>query len=596
MTGSCSATRRARALAALLLACCVGCVAPQVDHAELDRTVDALQARDLLAHWEGQPALDSEFLERARARTTGMLPGASDHEVAILETGQDALVARLHLIRSATESIDFQTFSWGDDDTSHAILWEFVAAARRGVRVRLLVDQMGLGGHPEVIARVLVCDPDLEVRLYNVLSRRGRNTTETMLRNLTGNFQRMNHRMHNKMLVVDGCAAIIGGRNIDDRYFDVDVDWLYLDRDVVVSGPVVREMTRSFNDYWFDDISTPAQYLVDVSQELIELDATGAFDVQFDPTPSARLDWAYESALQPDLYDGLVRSARHDVGRVRLVVDAPRKPEVEDRGAALHTTELMGEALALTQDRLLLQSNYLVITTAGRRGLADLREERPDLEIAFSTNSLAATGAPYVYAMSRRQRRNLWRKVGMMIYELKPHPDELQHFVPRLPRLLDEDPDGSGPSVAIHSKSFVIDDDVVLIGSHNFDPRSAHYNTEAGVLIYDAAVAAELEASMRRIMAPANSWATAKKPRVPVWAQFNSFMQGISRSLPVLDVWPWRYTSAYELREGQEPVPATHPEFHERYAEVGEMPETTWRKRWTTRLTSAFAGFLEPLM
>ena len=580
----------------VLVLLAAGCASPSVDHAAVDRAVDELQSRNFATGVVDAEAQPSEYLDRARARLAGERLGEPAHEVAILETGQDALVARLHLIRSARESIDFQTFSWGDDDSSRAIYWEFVAAARRGVRVRLLVDQLGLGGSPDTLAFTTFVDADLQLRLYNVLSRRARNSTENMLRNMFGNFQHMNHRMHNKLLVVDGAAAIIGGRNIDDRYFDMDPDWLYLDRDVIVSGPVVEDMTAAFDEYWDHPLATPAQYLVDVAPEILRFLENGALEFELEVEHPDRMHWALELAANSDLYSGLIRAERHDVSLVELVVDPPSKQADVDRGSERAADRLMSEALALTSERLLVQSNYLVLTGRARRGLSDLRSERPDLELAFLTNSLAATGAPYVYAISRKQRRNLVRKAGMEIYELKPRPARPADLVPRFAEVVDEDPDGSGPTLAIHAKSIVVNDEVSLIGSHNFDPRSAHYNTEGGVLIHDREFAAELEASMRRVMSPDNSWAVARKPRAWGWAHFNSFMQGISRALPVFDIWPARYTTAYELRAGESAVRSREPGFYERYRDVGELPETSTKKRTVTRLTSAFGGFAEPLM
>lgn len=588
--------RTTKALTLLLLLVATSCVAAKVDHDAVDAAVLEMQSRDLGSGEVNRPRQESEYLDRARLRMSGDLLGVPAHEVAILETGADALVARLHLIRSARETIDFQTFSWGDDDTSRLIYWEFVAAARRGVRVRLLVDQLGLGGHPESLAYTTAVDVDLELRLYNVLSRRGRNTKETMLRNALGNFQNMNHRMHNKQLVVDGAAAIIGGRNVDDRYFDMDPDWLYLDRDVVVAGPVVREMSRAFEVYWNDPIVTPAQYLVDVSEELFELQRAEQNEVDIHVEHPERVAWALERAAQSDLYSGLHHTRRHDVALIELVIDKPTKLPNVDRGVEIDTNYLARYALEETEESLLIQSNYLVFNPRTRRGLADLRREHPDIEMTFSTNSLAATGAPYVYGISRKQRRNMLRKMGLEIFELKPRPDQLEALVPRYAELVAEDPDGVGPTLAIHAKSLSANHRVVLIGSHNFDPRSASYNTEGGVLIHDAELAADLERSMRRVMSPPNSWAVAKKPRMWGWSHFNSFMQGLSRPLPFLDIWPVRYTCAYELREDGDAMRNIDPAFHDNYREVGEMPQTTSFTRTVTRLTSIFGGFAEPLM
>jgi phosphatidylserine/phosphatidylglycerophosphate/cardiolipin synthase-like enzyme len=189
----------------------------------------------------------------------------------------------------------------------------------------------------------------------------------------------------------------------------------------------------------------------------------------------------------------------------------------------------------------------------------------------------------------------------------------VRHFCPRYEALLREaqglgpehDPYGDvptedlerGPQFAIHAKTLVVDGRVSLVCSHNFDPRSQALNTEAGVVIWSEDVAGELEQELRLLTSARNAWCVALKERVPVWSPINDFFTSISRALPILDVWPFRDYSNYDLREGCEPVPTDDARFREHYQAVGQFPGVSagW-KRFQTRLYSAFGGFLEGLL
>ena len=154
-----------------------------------------------------------------------------------------------------------------------------------------------------------------------------------------------------------------------------------------------------------------------------------------------------------------------------------------------------------------------------------------------------------------------------------------------------------GPRIGIHSKSLVIDEVVAVIGSHNFDPRSIGTNTEVTLTIRDKAFAKELSNSIRQYIAPQNSWTIAKRQHVPIIGYITETSETISQLLPVFDIWPFRYTTSFELRDGMQPVSIDDPDFYKHYEVVGQFPGTSLSDdQLKTILVSGFGAVAEPLM
>lgn len=233
---------RASSLALLALALLPACTSwPQPDPL-IDAALLALRPTEVT------PAapIPSELLILAKLLSESQ---SDRHYVGLLHTGADAFTSRIHLIPAAKRSIDIQTFLWVSDQAGVYLAVELLAAARRGVRVRLLVDQMAQQGKTE-LARTLVLHENLQVRLYNPISASGSLSTVGMIGKLSFEFDGLNERMHNKVFVVDDAVAIVGGRNVEEKYFDLDPEFCYLDRDALVVGPVAGEIADSFDAYW----------------------------------------------------------------------------------------------------------------------------------------------------------------------------------------------------------------------------------------------------------------------------------------------------------------------------------------------------------
>ena len=234
------------------------------------------------------------------------------------------------------------------------------------------------------------------------------------------------------------------------------------------------------------------------------------------------------------------------------------------------------------------------------------------MEIIASTNSLAATDHFFTYAITMKQKKYLLQKVEMQLFEFKPVPGDVREMITRYDELLaegndqnsqDEDDDrlpttAEGPITGLHAKAIVIDDQIAYVGSHNFDPRSIGHDTQLGILIWDVDVALALKAQILRDTEPQNSWVIGPKHEgIPLVSFFGGMLEDVSRAMPIFDVWPFEYSTSWELREGKEPVLPGHPEFYERYDNVGQFPTVNMTtKDIQTQLFRVMGGFTEPLM
>jgi putative cardiolipin synthase len=411
----------------------------------------------------------------------------ADHDPAqsgfrLLPNGDHALDARLALAQRAERSLDLQYYAWHDDDTGRLLLTALRDAGRRGVRVRLLVDDLHAGALQPLLAG-LAAQAGVEVRLFNPLPVREGSVAGRVLGSLH-DFGRLNHRMHNKLFVADGALAVAGGRNIGDEYFMRSAVANFVDLDVLVAGPVVSDMAASFDRYWNSDRAWPVQALAPTTDGT-ELRA------RFDHTVAGA---ARELHVNP--HDRLGRSpvsVQLDTGRlellaapVRLLADAPDKQRCDaadgDATCAAEVRGAVDELFATMRDtrhELKITSPYFV---PGAEGMAMLQAVAArGASIKLLTNSIGATDEPLVHWGYARYRPAML-ELGLQIRELSPTlPARTQAF-------------GSfGRSAArLHAKVVVIDGRRVALGSANMDRRSARINTEMVLLIDSPALAAEL--------------------------------------------------------------------------------------------------------
>lgn len=545
------------------------------------------------------------LLDEARAAST---PQAPVHYVNLLERGEDALLLRIHLIRSARRSIDIQTFIWAEDDAGWLMLDELVAAARRGVRVRVLADQLFALDDVEWLERIARAHANFEFRLYNPTFHEAVTQPLEFAAGVLCCFSRFNQRMHNKLVLIDGEIGIAGGRNIEDRYFDWDQAFDYRDRDALVLGPEAgAAMQASFEQFWAHPRATPLTRLNDVNRRLVA--HAGEAHAVEPPADAAwvRIDRLRERAGDSGWIDAHFVSTAQRAGEVAYFSDAPDKATRPDDPEEARLTRHIIDLLQGAQEQIVLETPYLVFSKRARKVFRELGERRPRLPIIVSTNSLAATDAFYVYALSYKYKKRYLKRYGFRIHEFKPFPGDAGEFVANYDALSggsnrgEYERYGSAPlkrggvRLGLHAKSLVIDDRVAMIGSHNFDPRSDDYNTESGFIFYDSAVAGRVRAEILRNTEPHNAWVIARSQRAPkVIGKINNVIGDLSTALPLFDLWPFRYASSFELKPGCEPSFPGDPDFRACHEDVGDFPEVDLPlKTIYTRIVTAFgAGFV----
>ncbi len=616
----------------------------------------ALQARDATVECEraDRCAAASPLRALAGQAFADSAPAAPRHYALILDEGGEALLARLDLIRGATRRVDLQTYIFDKDDSARLVIDELLAAARRGVKVRLLIDQLSAIADLEILAALAGAHRNLELRIYNPTFGLAKPNYLHYAASVLCCFRRFNQRMHNKLLVVDDAVGIAGGRNYQDDYYDWDGQFNFRDRDVLVAGPAARAMERNFAHYWDDRRSVPVEHLRDVARRLLQDGVPALGPAQ--PQRPDRVEAMRRAAADHGLVRERLAARAMPVGAVAYLADLPDKhhgdPGSEGAGAAG-----LASLLAGAQEEILLQTPYLVLSDEAVGIFRDLRAREQPPRVVVSTNSLAATDNPIVYALTYKYKRRHVRELGFDLFEYKPFPadppvdpalgawqapapDDPGPAVARSelpgaglggsgssgsshvddsqvqdklrtetrPSLLRTSAPasrpvpvtGSGPRMGLHAKSMVIDRRIGVIGTHNFDPRSETYNTEAAVVIDDPAFARALARSIERDIAPGNSWTVAPRQKPPVLSGLQYSVGKVLEASPVLDLWPWRYATNYAFQPGPEcphPLPRRDPGFHRCYVAVGDFPEVRLGPRSVfTRMLTAFGAGLVPIL
>jgi len=415
-------------------------------------------------------------LEAYAARITAQ--HGSDSGVRLISDSNDALLARIALADRAVQSLDLQYYMFHSDATGGLLAQRLLAAADRGVRVRLLLDDLHVAGNDDVL-RILDGHPNIQIRLFNPFMDRSASVL-SMGAQFAGDFSRLNRRMHNKALIADGAMAIVGGRNIGDEYFDANDSLNFRDLDVLTVGPVVAQVGQVFDRYWNCEQSYPigAFHRKTPSAERLEqLRKTMAANArQFSQT-------SYAQSLISRVGDLAHEAPATDWawGATTYLADDPEKGNPQEDSKDLHMAPQVRAWMDGAQQRLTLISPYFV---PGDKGVAYLQGMRGrGVEVAVLTNSLASTDAGDVYSAYASYRVPLL-KAGVQLYELKPDARRGRHSSHFF--------GSSTGSNSLHAKAMVVDDRYAFVGSMNLDPRSAHLNTEDGVIVDSAALAKAL--------------------------------------------------------------------------------------------------------
>jgi putative cardiolipin synthase len=395
----------------------------------------------------------------------------------LLNDGLTALDWRLRAIDSATDSIDLQTFLWEFDTVGALVLDHLVAAAERGVTVRLLIDDTFLLGEDEMLL-ALHRHRNIEYRVFNPYQRRASGFLTRQVLNLA-EFHRLDHRMHNKAMIVDNRVAVVGGRNLADEYFGLHGEANFRDMELLLGGPGVLPVTEAFDAYWNDDWSFPIDSISRLKQSPAALDEARRIGadhphIHAEEAPDARLA-RWQAAIDGSL-----------PGRTTLYVDSP--PEKNPADAASAPVQLANELVTLldsAESEILIISAYL-IPTPDLEGAVERAAAR-GVRVRILTNSIRSNNHLTAHSAYRKHIGQLLDH-GAELHEVRIDADDRQLYMltPVENKML-----------ALHAKVLVVDHDKVFIGSANLDPRSLRINTEMGLLVESA----ELNAEVRRAVA-----------------------------------------------------------------------------------------------
>ncbi|MEO1244720.1 MAG: phospholipase D family protein [Pseudomonadota bacterium] len=384
-----------------------------------------------------------------------------------LLSGREALGARLALIDAAEVSIDIQSYLIRYDISGNLIALRLIDAARRGVRVRLLMDDaLTFGSDAGLTA--LDGESGIEVRVFNPFPRQRSRTLSFLL-----NFNILNRRMHNKSFTVDNAVTIVGGRNIADEYYQTREDAEFLDEDLLAIGRVVDDVSLSFDDYWNAREACPVSFLKPgVRAATAESVTANARTLLAEPRAVA-----YTRALEAGLVDDLVLGAVPlHAGKAELICDRPEKVRGMLRNGTSRTSRYLQRLVSGADREVIIVSPYFVPLRQGVDFLSAL--VRKGVRVVVVTNSLASTNHSSVHAAYARYRRPLLRQ-GVELYELSS--------------VLAAEANGLAATtkLTLHSKLAVVDREEVFVGSFNLDPRSLFINTEMGLGVTSKTLASE---------------------------------------------------------------------------------------------------------
>jgi putative cardiolipin synthase len=483
------------------------------------------------------PAPDAPLVIEARhlSATHG-----DDSGLRLLTNSIDALLARLALADRAKYSIDLQYYIFHGDATGKLLAQHLLAAADRGVRVRILLDDLHEGPRDAVL-HALDGHPNIEIRVFNPFYERA-SSSWGLGKQFLGDFSRLNRRMHNKAFIVDGAAAVVGGRNIGDEYFDASADVNFRDLDVMLVGPVVAEVVAVFDRYWNSGPSTPIEAFTHPDVPPVDIETVRKALAE---SAAGMRDTAYGTGVLTEVAELRARGVTPHAwawGSATFLADDPEKVTPDVDNADLHLAPKVRAWLDGAQQRILLISPYFIPRDKGVDYLKARRAQNVDVEVL--TNSMASTDADAVYAAYATYRPAMLA-AGVKLYELKPNAQRGEKQKHQLA--------STQSASSLHAKVIIVDADKAFIGSMNLDPRSHDLNTEDGVIVQSPAIAAELAHTFALATDPSVTYAVKLKPGsadeviwettengatityddAPMTSGWRRFKASLSRALPV---------------------------------------------------------------
>jgi putative cardiolipin synthase len=421
----------------------------------------------------------------------------------LLAVGVDGFLTRVQMVNTAERTLDLQYFIFREDETGQLLTDAVLRAADRGVRVRVLIDDgETIAGDEQLVA--LDAHPQIEVRIFNPFAYRGHSM---LLRFLEFMFSgsRLDYRMHNKLMAVDNAIALIGGRNIGDQYFQVDPQSQVADDDVFAAGPIVKDLSVTFDEYWNSAIAIPVEALGHGKPAQAALnDYRKALAEHRQQVKADGTDYASRVATGEPLAGMISGRVPLVWAHAQLVYDSPEKKRVDKDGMVgrlMHRPVF--KAAAAVQSELLMVTPYFIPGDEGMQLFGDLRKH--NVRVRVLTNSLESATVLVAQSGYMRYRLPLLEE-GVEIHEV---------------RSLLGNARGSGEKTAmtrygnysLHAKLFVFDRQRLFIGSMNFDQRSMHLNTEIGLIIDSPELAQQTAVRFESMVSPPNSYELTLLPR-----------------------------------------------------------------------------------
>jgi putative cardiolipin synthase len=400
----------------------------------------------------------------------------------------DAMRWRLLLADMAEETLDMQYFLWKGDASGDLLLDRVIKAADRGVRVRILVDDIFIIGKDRTVA-ALSQHPNIEIRIFNPMTGRGTSSLRFALEYM-GNIEQLNHRMHNKLIVADNRFAIVGGRNIGKEYFGLNPKHNFTDFDVVAVGPVARKVSDSFDIYWNNQWAYPGEALLQnyKNQELLPLLLE---EIQEHLASKEHLLVAFQQEKQDWKTLLLKLEQRMKSGSSKVIYD---EPLVGEDIPPVQLIETLGELTVNAQHELLISTPYFIPHE-------DFYNDVPGkisrgVRVVVLTNSLGSTNHPIVHSGYKKHRKKVL-EMGVELFEMRHDATARGKF---------DTPPVQSKAFGLHAKYMVIDRKFTFVGSLNLDPRSIYINTEMGLIIDSAELAEAVAQEFEEEIKPENSW------------------------------------------------------------------------------------------
>ena len=433
----------------------------------------------------------------------------------LLSDNTDAFVARFALATIAEKTLDIQYYIMHNDASGQYLGYAILSAADRGVKVRILVDDINISGRDSNF-KMLSQHENIQIRIFNPLSSRDWFRHIELLINL----KRAGRRMHNKAFIADNTSAIIGGRNIGDEYFDARNKLNFVDLDLLTVGPIVTDITKSFNDYWDSHWATPIENISKtrvVQKQLMKLRSTLK-----DKWHHAKNTEYFQSLKHASFTQKIINKQIDFIwADADLFYDRPEKLCKDRSEQTTHIGPQVMPYFDRTKKELVIATPYFVPGNRGTSWFEDKKKNNVDIKIL--TNSLAATDVTAVHAGYKKYRKKLVAS-GIHLFELKPTAKSLRS---KTSKILE-----GSKQASLHAKYIVVDRQYVFVGSANLDPRSRLLNTEIGIMVNSRALAektiklfersSSLENSYQlRLDKPGNrlSWLTSKNGKEITFSQ-----------------------------------------------------------------------------